>query len=206
MAEWDVAKSSGQCSRCDAELTEGQEYYAVLLETPEGFERQDFCRACWDEQPAERFCFWKSRMPVREEKHKSLLVDDAVLINFFERLERETDPVRVRFRFVLALILMRKRLLRYEDTVRKDDAEIWQMRLTGTSSVHEVVNPKLSDEEITEVSGQLGVILRGDVAGDLADGLDLPDAAGEGVSGDLPSEALEGQTNAETPREEHPAP
>jgi len=92
----------------------------------------------------------------------------------------------------LALILMRKRLLRYEDTVRKDDAEIWQMRLTGTSSVHEVVNPKLSDEQITDVSGQLGVILRGDVAGDLADGVDLPDAAGEGVSGDLPSEASEG--------------
>jgi len=205
MAEWDVARSSGHCNRCDAELTEGQEYYAALLETPEGFERQDFCQACWDEQPAERFCFWKSRMPVREQKRTSLLVDDAVLINFFERLERETDPVRVRFRFVLALILMRKRLLRYEETVRKGDAEIWQMRLTGTSSVHEVVNPKLSDEEITEVSGQLGVILRGNVAGDPGGGLDLHDSAGDGTAGDLPSEASEGRTDADTPREEHPA-
>ncbi len=170
MEDWQVARSSGVCSRCEGELTEGQEYYAVLRELDEGFERADYCLDCWDEQAVEHFCFWRSRIPVREKKQaKSLLVDDAVLISFFERLESETEPIRVRFRFVLALILMRKRRLRYERTVREDDAEIWLMRQPASDVVHRVQNPKMDDTQIAEVSGQLGVILRGGASDDLED-------------------------------------
>ena len=40
----------------------------------------------------------------------------------------ETRPQRIAFRFVLALILMRKRLLKYEETQSEDGMEIWRMR------------------------------------------------------------------------------
>lgn len=174
MADWDVARSSGCCDRCGCELAEGQEYCAALIEAPEGFERKDFCLDCWAAESVEHFCFWRSRVPVREKKAK-LLVDDGVLINFFERLEDETDPLRVRFRFVLALILMRKKLLRYETTVREDDRELWQMRLAGTDTVHRVENPKMDDEQVTAVSGQLSAILRAGSVEDAADAMDPGD-------------------------------
>ena len=175
MSDWDVARSSGCCDRCGCELAEGQESCAALIEASEGFERKDFCLDCWAAEPVEHFCFWRSRVPVREKKAK-LLVDDGVLVNFFERLEDETDPLRVRFRFVLALILMRKKLLRYEGTVREDDREFWRMRLAGTDTERLVENPQMDDEQVTAVSGQLGVILRAGSVEDAGDAMGTDDA------------------------------
>ncbi len=192
MSDWDVARSSGQCARCESEFAEGQEYCAVLLEAPDGFERRDFCQACWQAEPTEHFCFWKSRVPVREDKaKKNLLVDDAVLINLFERLEQQTEPIRVRFRFVLGLILMRKKLLKYSGTVRDGDVEYWQMRLAGTGTEHQVENPKMDDQQITEVSNQLGVILRGEVSEVPSDPMALLEAEGAITDSALGAETTE---------------
>ncbi len=174
MEDWAVSRASGRCAQCDQELAERQEYYAVLSEVPTGFERKDLCLKCWQGPPEGHFCFWKSRVPVHEKKKRQIQVNDAVLISFFERLGREADPMRQRFRFVLALILMRKRLLRYEQTVRNDEQEHWQMRLAGTNAIHHVANPQMNDQQIAEVSQQIGFLLRGDVPDDLDEMLGTP--------------------------------
>lgn len=224
MADWEVARSSGQCSGCEIELAPGDAYYAALFEAEESFERKDYCPKCWEALSAERFCFWKSCVPTPEKKEKkNQLVDNAVLINFFERLDQQEDPMRVRFRFVLALILMRKKLLRYEQTTKKDDTEYWRMRLPSADSVHEVINPKMDDEQIAEVSTQLGVILRGGTPGDSTDAVDQDDAgdavdqddAGEGTADDNATDDAETseqgpetgseQSAAESVREEQSA-
>jgi hypothetical protein len=67
----------------------------------------------------------------------------------------------VQFRFVLALILMRKKALRYEGSQIRDGIEIWRMVLPRDQSEHQVVNPKLTDDQISGVSEQLSVILHG---------------------------------------------
>ena len=171
----EVVKSTGVCAATGRELAEGEEYYAVLFEEGDSFSRVDYTLEAWTEPPPGAYCFFKTRIPMHREKQKqSLLIDDAMLINFFCRLAEETEPVRLQFRFVLALILMRKRLLRYEQTVHDAGQEYWQMRLTREKSLHRVLNPQLTDGEIEGVSQQLGAILRGD----LADRLDQPTPAG----------------------------
>ena len=66
----------------------------------------------------EMFSFWRTSVPAGTAK-KKLLVDDSVLLDLFARLEDKTDKQDVQFRFVLALILMRKRILRYEGVEEK---------------------------------------------------------------------------------------
>ena len=80
----------------------------------------------------------------------------------------------MQFRFVLALILMRKRLLRYEQTLQEDGREYWQMRLLRDQTLHRVQNPQLTDEQVAGVSAQLGSILHGDM-GEFADVVAEPD-------------------------------
>ncbi len=179
MEEWEVSRSTGHCALCNAELAEGQDYHTVLTELPNGFERRDFCTGCWKGPPENHFCFWKSRVPVRQKKQQALLVNNDVLVNFFERLGRQSDPMCLRFRFVLALILMRKKLLRYEQTIRNGDREFWQMRLVKTNAIHQVQNPRLDEQQIAEVSTQLGVILRGDAPIGLGDMMNLDEMAQE---------------------------
>ena len=177
MEQWESARPTGVCAATGRELPEGEEYYAVLFEDGDSFRREDYSAEAWQGPPVQAYCHFRTRVPVREPKKKRLLVDDEMLVNFFQRLAEETEPVRLQFRFVLALILMRKRILRYEQTVNDAGAEYWQMRLVKEKSLHRVLNPQLTDEQIDGVSQQLGAILHGDVAAELEQaGLEGTDA------------------------------
>jgi len=140
-------------------------------EPPSPFVRVDFCEACWGagKRPADlaaetglaglyMISHWKTTVPEPQQK-KKLLVDDAVLIDLFGRMQDRTEPQDVRFRFVLALILMRKRILKYEGMNKTDTSEVWQMRQRGTEKTVPVTNPQLTTEQIVEVSQQLSGIL-----------------------------------------------
>ncbi len=159
---WEVERTSGQCVVSGRALVEGEEFFGVLFEEGEGFRRADYSIDVWAGPPEDAFCFFKTRVPVKQ-KRKRLLVDNEMLLGFFLRLAEEAEPVRIHFRFVLALILMRKRLLRYDGSATTDGVETWDMTLTAESSKHRVVNPRLTDDEVTAVSAQLTAILHGDM-------------------------------------------
>ena len=181
--QWQVESATGTCAVTGRKLEEGEEFYTVLLEDGESFRRLDYSLEAWTAPPEGSFCHFKTRVPVKE-KAKKLLVDNDLLVNFFLRLEDETEPVRVQFRFVLGLILMRKRLLRYESTKGEDEGEIWQMLLTKDQSTHRVVNPHLTDDQIEGVSQELSAILHGDMGrwARVDDEPDIPPAAGDEVT------------------------
>jgi hypothetical protein len=160
--QWQVQRTAGRCAGTDRPLVPGEEYYAALIDTPAGFERRDYCCQYWQEHSPQVYSFWKTRMPLPNQK-KKLFVDDGVLINFFERLGDEKEPLKVNFRFVLALILMRKRLLKYEDSRREDGREIWTMRFVRETQTHAVINPQLGDEQIEQVAQELSHILQGEL-------------------------------------------
>jgi len=142
MGEWEINKPLGQCHGTEKKIEYGEEYF--------------------ESQKPDVFCYWKSRLPEPGQK-KQLFVDDQMLMAFFERLEKETEQEKVNFRFVLALILMRKRILKYDETINKDDKEIWRLRVVGEKHTVEVVNPHLDEEQIEQLSSQIGEILHTDL-------------------------------------------
>lgn len=162
MADWEIKKTIGQCFGTNQPFAVGQEYYAALVETEQGLERRDYSLDYWHDHPPAVFCFWKSRMAGSEQK-KKMFIDDEMLIAFFDRLAEETEPEKIHFRFVLTLILMRKRKLKY-DSSAMDDAgnEIWTLRVTGQDRMEKVINPHLSEDQIEQLSGQMGQILQVD--------------------------------------------
>ena len=173
MAQWDVAKTQGVCAGCNQTLQPKQDYYAALVEDTndnkedsqpkaDGFARCDYCQACWERLGLDVFCFWKTSFPAPQEK-KRLLVDDAVLLDIFERLAEADEPAKINFRFVLALILMRKRILKYRQTECRDGQELWIMGQVREQTIHEVINPQLDDAHTQQVSEQLSTILRSEL-------------------------------------------
>lgn len=160
--QWEVQPAAGRCAVTGRRLEEGEEFYSVLFEDGEGFRRSDYSLDSWNGPPDGSYCHFKSRVPIKQ-KRKRLLVDNEILVNFYLRLADETEPVRLQFRFVLALILMRKRLLRYEGSEVEGSMEVWRMVLATDRSEHRVANPRLTDEQIEGVSSQLSAILHGDM-------------------------------------------
>ncbi len=162
MDEWEISKPFGKCYGTGRKIEYGEEYFGALVETPEGLERRDFCADYWQAESPEVFCYWKTMLP-EPDKKKQVFIDDEMLMVFFERLAKETEQERINFRFVLALILMRKRLLKYDSSIIEGDKDIWRLRITGGKETVEVVNPHLDQEQIEQLSSQIGQILQADL-------------------------------------------
>ena len=162
MSEWEINKPLGQCHGTERKIEYGEEYVGALVATEEGLQRQDFCIDYWESRKPDVFCYWKTRLPEPGLK-KQLFVDDQMLMAFFERLEKETEQEKINFRFVLALILMRKRILKYDDTRTENAQEIWRLRIVGEKQIAEVINPHLDEEQIEQLSSQIGEILQADL-------------------------------------------
>jgi hypothetical protein len=104
------------------------------------------------------FSAWQTQVPAKEQK-KKLLVDDDVLVDFFDRLEGAADELKVNFRYILALVLMRKKVLKFIDVRRTDETEVLVLRMRGEKTDVEVVNPGLDEEKIARVTEEVGKIL-----------------------------------------------
>ena len=96
------------------------------------------------------------------------MVDDEVLRDLFERLASDERPQRIAFRFVLALILMRKRYLKFvgRQAVEGEETERWLMRHKGAEPNDppvEVINPHLSDDDVRDLTEQLSEILQSEL-------------------------------------------
>jgi hypothetical protein len=162
MDEWEVSKPLGQCCGTGKKIGYGEEYFAALVETETGLQRRDFCADYWEAEKPEVFCYWKSKLPSPDDKRQKF-IDDDMLMAFFERLEAEREQEKINFRFVLALILMRKRRLKYDSSETRDDKEIWRLRIAGDKQTVDVLNPHLDEEQIEQLSSQLGQILQVDL-------------------------------------------
>jgi hypothetical protein len=139
---------------------------AGLRETPQGFERVDVSLPAWGSFAGrgDLVAFWQTVMP-ESHKARKLLVDDTVLCELFERLSGVQEPAKVSFRFVLGLILMRKRVLVYEGTRRDASAgtDVWAVRLKGRDVPVEMVDPHLTEDQLGDVTQQIGQILNSEL-------------------------------------------
>lgn len=155
----DVPRSAGKCAASGRAIAAGEKYFAAVRETPGGIERVDVSAECWAEFPKNGLlAYWQTVMRAVEEK-KKVFVDDDVLCTLFERLADAVEPAKISFRFVLGLILMRKRLVVYESTRHEGGQDIWVVRLRGRQELLDLRDPKLAEQQLAEVTQQLGQIL-----------------------------------------------
>jgi len=156
--EWRILRGEKRCTLCQKPFEEKENYYSALYDRKTTFERLDFCTACWKGETAEMFSFWQTRTPMKDEKRK-LLVDDDVLLDFFRRLEGAEDELKVNFRYILALVLMRRKILKFTDVKRGEGSETLVLTLPKEKATFEVRNPQLDEEKIVRVTEEVGKIL-----------------------------------------------
>lgn len=169
-----VQGPTGRCAATDQPLEPGATCVATLVEREDdtGFDRLDYSLDAWESgaRPEGLFSYWKTIVPEPTAK-KKLLVDDTVLMDLFERLADDERPQRQAFRFVIGLILMRKRLLKFVGRAeRSGDAqqEKWLLKPRGSGADPdappiELLNPQLSDDDVRELTEQLSEVLQGEL-------------------------------------------
>jgi len=137
---------------------------AAVRETEQGgFERLEFSMAAWlaGARPEGVLCWWKTVMPEANAR-KRLVLDDEAIEEVFDRLSEDTRPNRVAVRWLLAMILLRKKRLRHQRIEHRDGVEIWLFSRRGEeegSVPTSVVHPTLDEEAIAALSEELGAVV-----------------------------------------------
>jgi hypothetical protein len=111
--DYEVQRCTRHCAASGRPLAEGEEFYSVLIAEGAEVRRYDYAVETWQGAPPGVIGWWKSRIPEREAK-KTQLAPGEVLFQLFAELEAATDKQDMRY--VLSLLLIRRRVLRLEDT------------------------------------------------------------------------------------------
>ncbi len=163
--EWKISKPAPQCQICSAAFVTDGTYYSALLQSPEGLRRADYCDSCFQsKRPADVFYYWKTTPKVGNGVKKPRpAIDMDNVLEFFKRLEGDASPQRIAFRYILALMLSRKKVLAAGEKKKDDQGRVvqnYREKNTGAETViHAVVEPELSEDEIQGLSSELGVLL-----------------------------------------------
>ena len=122
------------------------------------FARQDYSPEAWPGPPANAFGFWLGRIPAGDADRKPR-IDDEMLMDCFQRLEGEAEAGRVNFRYIVALLLMRRKRLKFEEVRAEAGHEVLLLRCARTRTAYTVVNPNLTEAELHAVQEEVFRVL-----------------------------------------------
>ena len=172
-ASFQLGRFTASCASDGRALVPGERIVATLCDAPAGdesgheFVRRDYALAAWESgaRPQGLVCFWRTTAPEPDQKRR-LLVDDDTLMELFERLEGDDRAQRVAYRWLMCLILLRKKLLRHVRVDREGEVEHWLVQKRGlddTLPPIRVRNPMSRDEDLQELSEHLGEVMQSEL-------------------------------------------
>lgn len=171
MQSYEVARATGVCASTGRAFEVGEAFIASLWMEPgsEKLQRSDFSLDAWASgaRPSgQLFGSWRSVLSPPNTRRR-MLIDDNELLDLFLQLGGAGDVKRQAFRYVLALILVRKRLLRVEGSAKRGVLVVRTRPVGGAASgepgvVVEVVDPGMDEAMVAEATEQLSAIVAND--------------------------------------------
>jgi len=164
-----IGRSTGRCASTGAAIAPGTACMSVLRDLGDaGFERLDYSIDAWErgERPTGDFYFWRTIVPAADER-RAFTIDDEVLEDMLARLEDDARPERIAFRWLVALMLLRKRRLRHLRVEPREGGETWLFQRKGDvdgAPPLAVVNPHLAEDDLVALAEQLGAFVEADSA------------------------------------------
>jgi hypothetical protein len=117
--DYDVQRTTRKCAKSEREFAPGETFYSILVSEGSKVVRHDFAADAWDGAPEGALGSWKSQMPATENKvKKPHWAPNDVMLQLFDELAERPDQADMRY--VLALLLMRRRVLRLEESEAAD--------------------------------------------------------------------------------------
>lgn len=212
MAEWKVERRGGGCAACEKQFVTGEVIQSLLEVSGVGLLRQDYCVACWQEgqgsdppegkpepeapqaehasaagKSADRF-WWSSRY--QEVEEKAVRMDLEVLDQLFDALAPRKETRLQEVRYVVCLLLLRKRRLKVMRVVREQGSEAFLVKKPRLEELHRVEVFDFVPERMESLRHELQALLDG--AGSEQDPESLLDYGGpvheDGRSPDAPDD------------------
>jgi hypothetical protein len=182
--DWNIRLRAEACDATGKPFSEGEVFYTALFREEEGFRRTDLCEEAWSARSADpssppAFSSWRSKFePPVPPPPEPLPRDDAE--GMLRRLLESNDPAHVNTRYLLAVMLERKRVLRPQPSGEKGYL-VYEHARTGETFL--IVDPNLSLADLAAVQEEVSALLAGLSAPPSVEG----EVSGESLPQDAPS-------------------
>lgn len=155
--DFDVERCTRHCATTGRQFAEGEEFYSALVPEGSHVKRHDYSLEAWQGPPERTIGWWKSKMPTHDHKQPKLAPSE-ILLKLFQELESSVEQRDMRY--VLALLMIRRRILRLEDTIPDDKGgEIMMLYCSRDESTHHVPIVMPSDARVDEIQQELAKLL-----------------------------------------------
>jgi hypothetical protein len=161
--EWTIQGRGDRCSVTGEPFIDGQYFYTLLFEEGAGYRREDLSESIFKERPPEApkpYSFWRSKFePPPAAPPEALGKQTAE--DLLRRYMQEDSPQYANARYILALMLERKRLLKEIEVKHAEDGRMTRIyEHAKTGEVFVIPDPQLRLDELatvqTEIAEQLG--------------------------------------------------
>ena len=164
MHEWDIQPRCDACRQCGQPFAAKQPYHTVLRVVSAGYTREDLCAPCWTasggagiRERAGVISYWQGVFePVAPPAADPLPHEDAESI--LRRMIERNDPAEAEARYILAVLLERKRVFRHRETQKTDVALLVYENLK-TGEVFLIPDPEIRMDRIEDVQRRVAAML-----------------------------------------------
>ncbi|MDK3156765.1 hypothetical protein QPK87_09285 [Kamptonema cortianum] len=165
MEEWNIQSRAHACAATGQKFEEGEQIVSMLFPVKDGYERRDYCQQAWREivttpqsAPAS---YWQTKyFTPAPPPPEALKKDDAE--GLLRKLIDENDPATINTRYILAVMLERKRIFRQIDTFTNDQMAkmiVYEHLKSGESFT--IADPNLRLDQIMDVQKEVIAMLGG---------------------------------------------
>jgi len=221
---WSIRSRAHTCAVTGRPFEDGESFHTTIYFDPEenGYVRRDICAEAWAQEAEQRkpVAAWKTvySKVIAEAKPEITPKESAQAL--LQRFIEEGDPRTENARYILALMLERKRQLSQTAEKEVDGAKMLFYENKKTGEIFIVRDPELKLDEIADMQDEVATLLAfGGPAANAAKAVGVtltvdgvvpaPDAEApketEDAAPDAPAEGAETEATAETASEPEPA-
>jgi hypothetical protein len=156
--DYEVQHSSRRCSVTGREFAPGETYYSAIVAKGTEVIRSDYAADAWQGPPADAIGWWKSQVPDRTTTKKHWAPND-VMLQFWDELAAQ--PERQDMRYVLTLLLVRRRVFRLEEEKFDEQGrEVMDVQCPRRDATYEIPAVMPEAARIDQIQEELAALLQ----------------------------------------------
>jgi hypothetical protein len=153
----EIPRPSRTCSISRREFRPNESFFSVLTGEHESFDRADIAGEHWSGPPQECFGWWKSTVK-HVADNASQQVSGETLQSLFEKLSELPDEADTFY--VLTLLLLRRKLLRYEkEATDEQGGRVLEVYAFHSDAIYQVPVAMPSHERLETIQQQLAILM-----------------------------------------------
>jgi hypothetical protein len=157
MIDYEIQRCTRHCATTGRELQPGEVFYSTLTTDGPQVVRHDYAPEAWQGPPEGVLGWWKAHVPQRDARKLHWAPND-VMLELLESLE--VQPDKQDMRYVLALLLIRRRVVRLEESEQDElSREVSVLYCPRRETTYRVVTVMPTEERTAEIQEELARLL-----------------------------------------------